>query len=337
VTDSPAASAHKVRVLITIDTEFWPSDPDFAIGVHRNDLRPERELLRDVFGVTPRGAFGLEYQLEIFRAHGLRAVYFVESLSPDVVGPGPLERTVAAILAAGQEVQLHVHTEWLRVVPNTILPGRMGQHMREFTLEEQAFLLRRSRDNLLAAGAPVVSAYRAGNFGASWETVRALAAIGLTFDSSHNAAVLGGACDMPTEAPLLQPTLRDGVWEVPVSCFEDLPGHHRHAQVSACSAGEMIHALRRAWEQRWYSFVIVTHSNELLTLKRDGPNPVAIGRLHRLCKFLAAHPDRFETVTFAQLDPGHMPGPEERVAPIRSNPFRTAWRVGEQLAQRWIG
>jgi hypothetical protein len=323
--------------LITIDTEFWPHDPDFSDGVRREDLKPERELARDVFGVTPRGAFGIGHQLDLFRTHGLRAVYFVESLAASVAGPGPLEQTVAAVLGAGQEVQLHVHTEWLKVVPNTVLPGRTGQHMRSFSVEEQALLLGTSRDNLLAAGAPYVTAYRAGNFGASWETLRALASIGVIFDSSHNAGHLGQACDMATEEPLVQPVERHGVWEVPVTCFEDYPGHFRHAQINACSARELIHALLEAWKHRWHTFVVVTHSNELLTLRRDGPNPVAIGRLRRLCEFLAANRDRFETVTFAQLDPAGMPPAEVRFAPIRSNPVRTAWRMGEQLVQRLVG
>lgn len=328
---------HRVRVLITIDTEFWPYQPDFSTGVSQSDLKPEREQRRDVFGVTPRGSFGIGYQMEVFGAHGLRAVYFVESLSASVVGFRPLEETVTAIRTAGHEVQLHVHTEWLKVVPNTILPGRMGQHMRQFTLEEQSLLLGRSRDNLLHAGAPYVTAYRAGNFGASWETVRALGEIGLQYDSSHNAGHLGAACEMPTTAPLLQPVWRDGVWEVPVSCFHDGPGHVRHAQVSACSAGEMIHALQSAWRLGWHTFVIVTHSNELLTLRRDGPNPIAVSRFKKLCSFLGANRDRFPTVTFAELDPDSMPRPEDRFAPIHSNPLRTAWRMGEQLAQRWIG
>jgi hypothetical protein len=328
---------HRVRVLITIDTEFWPENPDFAGPIRRDELNPERELRRDIYGITPRGTFGLEYQLNLFREHRLRAVYFVESLSASVVGPEPLRGVVSSIQASGQEAQLHIHTEWLKVDPNSILPGRTGQHMHQFTFEEQRGLLSLGRDNLVAAGARSVTAYRAGNYGASWETLRALASIGIRFDSSHNAGHLGGACDMPTESPLVQPALRHGVWELPVSCFEDWPGHCRHAQVSACSTGEMTHALLEAWRCGWYCFVIVTHSNELLNQRKDGPNPVTGERIRQLCKFLDAHRDKFETVTFADLDPENFPIGIERAPPIRSNPLRTAWRMGEQLAQRWIG
>jgi len=324
-------------VLITIDTEFWPENPDFSGRIRRVDLNPERELRRDIYGITPRGTFGLEYQLDLFRAHRLRAVYFVEALSASVVGLEPLQRVVSTIHKAGQEVQLHVHTEWLKVDPNSILPGRTGQHIRQFALREQLALLSLARENLIAAGVRSVTAYRAGNFGASWETLRALASVGLTFDSSHNAGHLGRACDMTTETPLVQPALRHGVWELPVSCFEDWPGHYRHAQVSACSTGELTHALLEAWRRGWYCFVIVTHSNELLNRRKDGPSPLVGRRMRRLCQFLEAHRDKFETVTFADLNPESIPLLGEGAAPIRSNPLRTAWRMGEQLAERWNG
>lgn len=327
----------RVLVLITIDTEFWPQHPDFSSRIRREDLNPERELRRDIYGITPRGVFGLEYQLALFKAHGLRAVYFVEALSASVVGLEPLQRVVSTIQDAGQEVQLHVHTEWLKVDPNTILPGRAAQHMHQFTLEEQRALLSRSLENLVAAGVRSVTAYRAGNFGASWETLRALASVGITFDSSYNAGHIGRACNMPTEVPLVQPLMRHGVWELPVACFEDWPNHYRHAQVSACSTGEMTHALLNAWRRGLYCFVIVTHSNELLNQRRDGPNPVVVNRMRRLCQFLKAHRDKFETTTFAELVPERIPLPTELAAPVRSNPLRTTWRVGEQLLQRWIG
>lgn len=325
-----------LRVYITIDTEFWPSAPDFHTGVRHEDLVPEREVRRDVFGVTPRGEFGIGRQLDLFREHGLEATFFVESLCASVVGFGPLEQVVRPIVAAGQDVQLHIHTEWLKVTPNTILPNRTGQHIRSFTLEEQQLLLALARDNLEAAGAPRINSFRAGNFGANWDTLRALAAIGLTFDSSYNPGHLGRACDMPGPALLHQPAAVHGMWEVPVSTFEELPGRFRHAQIGAASIGEMRHALLEAHRLGWEHFVILTHSNEFLNARRDGPNRIALARLEWLCRFLGENRDRFPTATFGGLDPKEMAGASPNgTRPIRSNAVRTAIRMGEQLAQRW--
>jgi hypothetical protein len=55
------------------------------------------------------------------------------------------------------------------------------------------------------------------------------------------------------------------VYEYPVSAFEDWPGHFlRPAQLTAASYGELANALSAAERSGWESFVIVSHSFELL-------------------------------------------------------------------------
>lgn len=332
---APHSGRRPLQVFITVDTEYWPRNPDFTVPLRRTDLKPELELRRDFFGETARGSFGVPYQLERLRAHGLRGVYFVEALAASVVGAGPLEAMVSTILAAGQDVQLHLHTEWLRVEPNEVLPGRRGRNIRDFTLEEQRALLALGRDNLRAAGAGEVIAYRAGNFGANTDTLRALASLNIRFDSSHNAAFPDHARHI-TPTPIRQPALVEGVWEFPVSCFEDRPGHLRPAQIIASSHSEMTHALNEAWRLGWQCFVIVTHSNELVNQRRDGSNPIARSRFDRLCRFLDENRNRFETTTFSTLSASQTTSADS-AEPIQSNVARTTWRLGEQLVQRWIG
>jgi len=329
-------SHYRLRVLLTVDTEFWPSSPNFSADITRDLLRPDREHRRDILGETARGSYGLPFQLQLLQDNGLRAVYFVESLAASVVGLDLLRRTVELIRNHGQEVQLHVHSEWLRVEPNLLLPGRRAQSIRQLPLEEQRLLLACARDNLIEAGCPSVTAYRAGNFGANWDTLRALAEIGIRYDSSYNSSLIGRACDMPTPRPLFQPEIHDGVWEIPISCFEDRPGHLRHVQIGACSFGELAHTLQEAWRHRWSYFVIVTHSNELLNAGRTGPNPIVVKRYRQLCSFLRDHGDRFETITFSDIQPNQLSGVRQPERPIRSGILRTAHRMGEQLAQRFL-
>jgi hypothetical protein len=323
-----------LRVLITVDTEFWPQNPGFASRLRKSDLHPDRDFRRDTLGEVANGSYGVPHQLEVLKRHGLRAVYFVEALAASVVGFDQLKQTVDLVQEAGQSVELHLHTEWLAVEPNELLPGRTGQHIRQFTYDDQRALIDRGRENLLHAGSEPLTAYRAGNFGASWETVRAVAAVGLRYDSSHNAVWLGSSCAMPTDRPLVQAERREGAWELPVSCFEDWPGHLRPAQVTACSVGEMVHAMRAARAGGWRTFVIVFHSHEMLNARRDGPNPVVIRRFHALCRFLERHCDEFPTTTFADLSPDDLETDPDAAATIRSPVWRTAWRLGEQLAQR---
>src|SRR5512144_2804050 len=101
---------HRLKVLITVDTEFWPSRPDFTTPLTRDLLRPDEEFRRDILGETTMGSFGVPFQLEVLSEHGLRAVYFVEALAASVVGLDTLKRTVELIQGGGQEAQLHLHT-----------------------------------------------------------------------------------------------------------------------------------------------------------------------------------------------------------------------------------
>jgi hypothetical protein len=235
-------------------------------------------------------------------------------------------------------VQLHLHSEWLEWLQPSPLPGRTGQHLKEFTEDEQALLLGRGIENLRACGVDNLIAFRAGNYGANFATLRALARHGIRFDTSHNTCYLSSSCGLDTGEPLLQPTLLEGVYEYPVSYFHDWPGHRRHAQLCACSARELEAALLAAWRQGWHSFVLVSHSFELLQRgvdegKPPRPDRIVIRRFHRLCRFLDRNRDKFRTVFFADLDTEGTPRPVANY-PLRSASRHTVWRVAEQLARR---
>jgi hypothetical protein len=197
-------------VLITVDTEVWPRHPDWrACGL-------SQDIQRDLYGVTPSGDFGVPYQIEVLNAHGLKAVFFIEALFACAVGLEPLRKLVDLVQSRGHEVQLHLHTEWLRWLSPSPLPGRTGQNMKDFSEDEQALLIAKGLANLQACGAGNVCAFRAGNYGANAATLRALARQGIRFDTSHNTPYLDSDCGLRTESLLLQPAPLHGVWEYPV-------------------------------------------------------------------------------------------------------------------------
>src|SRR5262245_45849922 len=109
-------------VFLTVDTELWP----FSRGWPTVPLAPEhRDFTREIdfyfHGNTRKGEFGVPYQLECLKQHGLRATYFVESLFASAVGMQPLREIVSVIHQAGQEVQLHAHPEWLGEIHDSSL------------------------------------------------------------------------------------------------------------------------------------------------------------------------------------------------------------------------
>jgi hypothetical protein len=299
-----------LNVFLTVDTELWPLDPGWPqhrISPVRTDFSRERALYID--GATAQGEYGVPYQIATLERYGLKACFFVEALCAGRIGRAPLEQIVGQVQRGGHEVQLHLHTEWLRELREPALPSRWRPFMHQYTRREQAALIRHGLAALHAAGAAPLRAFRAGSFGANRDTLRALAECGVAFDSSCNPTCLHPDWDRPDM--LEQPAWIDGVVELPVSSFRDYPGHRRHAQLCACSFAEMSSALLAAWQAGWYSFVIVLHSFELVRRRRRSGGACAdrvnIARFEQLCAFLAAHRDKFASGLFRDLDPAAVP------------------------------
>ena len=76
----------------------------------------------------------------------------------------------------GTIVQLHLHPEWAPHIPG--LDHIAGVPIANLKLEEQVELFRAGVSNLQAAGAPAPCAYRAGDYAASLETLKAACGIG---------------------------------------------------------------------------------------------------------------------------------------------------------------
>ncbi len=155
------------NVLITVDTEFCPKTS------HLPGWDPEEDWRRDVYGTTSHGDFGVEYQMDVLDASGLKAVFFVDSLFACAFGRERLCEIVELIQGRGFDVQLHLHTEWLGRMSESILPGRTGKYLKDFSEREQSFLVGSALEAIRAAGARDVCAFRAGNYGANVDTLRA--------------------------------------------------------------------------------------------------------------------------------------------------------------------
>jgi hypothetical protein len=322
-----------VRVFFTVDTEAHPASPEWAARGFTAELR------RDIDGVTPEGEFGAFYQAETLNSHGLKGVFFVETMFSHAVGIEPLRRVVSGIRERGHEVCLHLHPEWLRRAPqHSVLPGKEGSLMRLFSEDDQTTLVGKGVEQLNRCGVEKVYAFRAGGYAANFDTLRALARNGIPCDSSHNFCWTSN-CDMPMDEPLLQPRRMHGVYEFPVSYFADWPGHYRHAQLCACSFGELEAALLRAWREDWHSFVIVSHSFELVKrVTRNGEPAAALDRMvmrrfHKLCAFLAANRDKFQTSTFSEMDGADAPS-HRYDKPLPGSLPHTVWRFAEQACRR---
>lgn len=300
------------RVLITVDTELAWRHYARGAGWEENFA----------LSCEPAGV-GLTYQLAKLAEHGLAATFFVDPMPALVYGIEPVERMVAPILAAGQEVQLHLHSFWFDLAAGAE-PARF--ELTAFDAGAQRQLIESARNLLVAAGAPPPTAFRSGSFAADEATLAALRDLGFSHDSSHNGADQPWPSALPFAPDLIDPVEHDGIVEIPVTQIGQREGGLRPFQLCALSSSEMEAALRHAAAGFHPVVTIVSHSFELAT--RDGArvNQVVRRRFDRLCAFLTAHRELMPTARFADL-------PREAAnvsAPLPANPARTLRRLVEQ-------
>ncbi len=326
-----------LNIFITVDTELWPYSPGWPVKSFANEKTDFNKEFKDCFlGETIDGAYGLPFQLELLNKYGLSATYFLEPLFADRVGAGYLANVVDLIQSHNQEVQLHLHTEWLSEIDDSTLPPHFNQFMHQFSLDEQTALINKGIKSLRMAGATKLNAFRAGSYGANQDTLRAVSKCGLSFDSSYNPSYLGTECRIQVTGnnqPLLQPQQIEGLWEFPISSFQDFTKVHRHAQLTACSFSELQTALTDAWQAGWFSFVIVLHSFELVKNRTSSssltPDKINIKRFQKLCEFIASNPDKFRTTFFSEVNPDQIPDGGTQI-PLSAKFHHSAYRYLEQ-------
>jgi hypothetical protein len=308
------------RAIISFDTEL-------SAGLYQRGLDARANFESSILGRCRDGDFGIFFQMDMLDRYGLKGVYFVDPMPALVYGPQIIDAIVQPILERGHEVQLHIHTEWLQFARFKPAGKLTGRNIGDFPLPVQKRLIALARDILVGAGAPRPVAFRAGNFGANDDTLRAVAGLGFRFDSSFNGAWQGHGCDISLDPGNLGMRIHQGVCEVPVSGLMDRTNRFRPAQLCAMSEEEMREALDHTAASGAIQFSAFSHSFELLSRDRAVPNRLAIARMEALCRAVADDP-RVSTGGFATLPaPPPRPGRIHVAAP---RPLRTARRVAEQ-------
>jgi hypothetical protein len=272
-------NSHMTQVLLTVDSALsWAAHARGASW---------RENLAASFQLR---------QLDVLRAHGLKACFLVDPMPALVYGIEPIRRMIEPILAAGQEVQLLLHPVWQSVAEGVAEGARF--ELTCFDAEDQLDLIETARDLVIEAGAPPPLAFRSGGYVADVRTLAALLQAGLRFDSSH----LPGKSALPLEADLAGPADLGGIVEVPVAL-----------RLDRASGDEVESALRDC--------------RPLLALAWDGSEPAA-PRLERLCAFLGARAQALPTVHFGDLEPASAAA---RRVPLAAQPWGRPRRMDEPV------
>lgn len=325
-----------LRVHLTFDVEVW------CPGWQRLDDTFPAAFERYVWGRSAAGEYGLPRNLQILRQYGLKAVFFVEPLFGLRFGTRHLATIVDLIQAAGQEVQLHLHPEWVDEISPPLLGdvSRKRQHLTDYSLEEQTALLCRAKRILQEVAGKPITGFRSGGYAANRLTYQALAKVGITADSSLNATYDHTAGSLGDFQQLRRFQRIDGVAVHPVTVFRDGRGHWRHLQVSACGFREMRQVLDQAHAAGMRDVVLVSHNFELLKPGGTQPDRIVERRFDRLCAYLAAHRDRFQVGGFEIDDPDSAARATNAAAssapPLRSDWLATGLRVSAQALRRLV-
>ncbi len=316
-----------LNVFLTFDVEIW------CDGWDDIDTKFPAAFSRYVYGRSGKGDFGLPMAIGLLREHGLRGTFFVEPLFACRFGPGPLEEIVGLIKDGGQDVQLHLHTEWADEARPPILTAstHKRQHLFQYSLNEQIDLIATGKAMLEKAGAGSICAFRAGSYGCNRDTLRALHRNSIGFDSSVNPSRSWSGADLPVAARGQRVLAIDQTVEFPITIFADRPSHLRQVQVGSTSLGEFVHLIQQAHRQQRAAFVIVSHNFELLVPDSSNPDPVVVRRFASLCRFLGDNRTLYPTVVFPDA---HGLQDAREPSTLTSSLWRTGLRTIEQVRRR---
>lgn len=283
----------KLKVFITIDTEVW----EFYENINDN-------INSGLWGITNTGEYGLKFQLEKFREYNLKATFFLEPFFSYHSGTEPLLEAITQIRSFNQELGLHVHTEWLQGINELDFKvNEIYNNIGEFELKEQEAILKDGLKLLQMCGGGEIDCFRAGNYGADNNTLKALHNIGIRYDTSYNHSYLGSPCNIE-KSTKTSPYTAEKTTEYPITQFFDYPNHYRHLQLSACSFSEIKDVLLSNWANEQYCCVLVMHSFEWIKRVKDKNihvlDPICLKRFEDVCQFLAENTDKFKTSSYAE-------------------------------------
>ncbi|AKH42042.1 hypothetical protein FHS61_002425 [Altererythrobacter atlanticus] len=318
------------RFYFTIDTEY-----EAGHAMRHGKAGRAENFTRSICGRTDAGDVGIFYQMDMFDRCGLKGVFFIDPMPALLWGTAAIADIVGPVVERGHDVQLHIHTEWLDLAGSANpLGSRRGTNIKDFHFEDQCVLIDWARAQLQAAGAPRPLAFRAGNYGANDDTLRALAELGFTHDSSHTPGMAGSACEISLGPDHRRPMDHLGITEVPIGCVGDVITGLRHAQLTALSLVELVAAARHAMDAGLADFTLVSHSFELLCRDRRRINKIVRRRFDLFCQALAAM-EGIETACFTMNPP--KPGSADSLRPaLPPSAMRNGSRMAEQAVSNML-
>jgi hypothetical protein len=322
---------HKTRVILTVDTE-----PSIAGAME--DLSRYSPLLDEpVWGAVDGQSEALGFITRILNEYNFQATFFVETVHTYYFGPQAMQRYTDHLCSMGQDIQLHIHPVWQNFRPPIAPEQRYFDACSDLEKPELVSLIREGCDQIQSWTGVRPIAMRTGNFSASTMVYQAMSEAGMQLASNLCIA----CADYPEASLHHSGGIHgiEGIQELPAACFTDPGpvgrGNYRSAQITACSATELIDLLDQCSAQSVDTVVLVTHPFEFIK-KADfrynslRPNRLVQRRLERLCQFLAQNSERFQVSTFGALS-DQIPLAGEAAPKLQSSVAKSLIRSAQNL------
>jgi len=251
---------------------------------------------RGVWGEYGSRRLGLPWIVEILEDNGLAATFFVESFMEDQGYSGQGEPICQFLLAHGQDVQLHIHPNHRHYgLKQRGLPFPFNDNIADLSPADQLALLREGSDRIQRWTGRRPVAFRAGNMGASEDTLRQLEAAGILIDSSYAFPYAGGQCRFSAERLYNGSMWYGRVLEMALSGYRQPiafeRGHSKPLDLMGISFEECRDAIRLI-HAAGAEAVLILHCFSLFKVRNvqyDGgrANRIVARRFRRLCEWLA--------------------------------------------------
>ncbi len=272
---------------------------------------------RGMWGEYDGKQYGIPLIVDILQKHNLAATFFVEAFTAEQGYPGEVERVCHYLLERGQDVQLHIHPGHKHYgLEQQGLPHPRTDQIANLTPEQQFALLQEGADRMRQWTGRAVDAFRAGNMGASVETLRQMEKAEILLDSSYTFPYAGGQCLFERDELYNGSKWYGGVLELALSGFHKIrfPGLHPAKPLDLYGIGfeECRDAIQRICGAG-ADAVMILHSFSLFkwrNVQYDGgrPNRIIIRRFRRFCEWLAQR-SNLPVYTFGQLAEAVRAGP----------------------------
>jgi hypothetical protein len=318
-------------VLMTFDVECSMG------GAWNNpDLKPVSPRL-GMMGEYGNRQMGLPLICDILDRFTLKATFFLEPFNAELGWPGETEPVVKLLVDRQQDIQLHVH-------PNHFHYGQYkagekyqrSDQMADLPLEKQEELLRSGVELLEKWSGLRPIAFRAGNMGASEDTLQAMKAVGLWIDSSYTFPYVGGQCRFRETERYNGAKWYGEILEVALSAFQQpkLPGMRPAKPVDLMGASfeECRDAVEKTCDAG-ADAVVILHSFSLFKVRDQQYhggrlNRIVTRRFEKFCRWLNDNRHRYPPRTFAEfgrlIQGGYQP---KAVSPCTlNNPLRAITR-----------